>query len=119
MKLSITVNEGTPDPQFNLDPKPPGPPQETYPTGIYDYQRNKKVIITAPPVLTEGRQGCKFDHWEGDAEGTDTSVTITMDSDKAIVACYTELEPLPIPPPKPPPVMPPPYRPPVMPPPIK
>jgi len=110
MKLTLVVNKGTPYPQmFLFDPKPPGPPQDTYGCGTYNYQRNKEVTITAPANITVRRRVWIFDHWAGDARGDSREIKITMDTDKTIVACYTELASLPIP--FKPPIKPPPYEP--------
>ena len=115
MQLILVVNKGTPCPQlFRFDPKPPGSQQDTFGCGTYNYQRNKEVTITAPPNITVRRRVWIFDHWAGNAKGDSPEITITMDTDKIIVACYTELAPLPIWPIKLPP-----YTIPVMPPPTK
>ncbi len=49
--------------------------------GIYDTGAN--VTLTAAPAT-----GFVFDHWEGDASGTATSITITMDDDKSVTAVF-------------------------------
>ena len=49
--------------------------------GIFDAGAN--VTLTATPA-----DGYSFSHWEGDASGTDTSITITMDADKSVTAVF-------------------------------
>jgi len=51
--------------------------------GTYTYDECTQVTITASSAY-----GYRFDHWEGDASGTSTSVTIIMDSDKSVTACF-------------------------------
>lgn len=53
------------------------------------------VTLTALP-----ESGSDFDHWGGQASGTENPITITMDSDKTIYAYFT-LEPTPTPMPTP------------------
>ena len=50
-------------------------------SGTYD--DGTEVTLTATPA-----SGYAFDHWGGDAVGTSSSVTITMDSDKTITAHF-------------------------------
>lgn len=50
-----------------------------------DFLENEEVILLAKPAW-----GCDFDHWEGAASGNDSIVTITMNSDKAVTACFVE-----------------------------
>jgi hypothetical protein len=52
------------------------PASETYPNGTV-------VTATAAPA-----SGYEFDHWSGDASGTSTSVTVTMNSAKSITANF-------------------------------
>ncbi len=51
--------------------------------GSHTYNRDTRVSITASPA-----SGSEFDHWGGDASGTSTSVSITMNSDKAVIAYF-------------------------------
>jgi len=51
--------------------------------GTYTYDESTQVTIVASPAY-----GYMFDRWEGDASGTSTSVTIEMDSDRSITACF-------------------------------
>ena len=56
----------------------------TNPTsGTYTYDTGTEVIITATPEADY-----RFDSWSGDASGTESSVTITMDSDKSVTANF-------------------------------
>lgn len=50
-------------------------------SGTYD--SGTQVSLTAQPAT-----GWNFDHWEGDAAGTSSSVTITMDTNKRVTACF-------------------------------
>ena len=47
------------------------------------YAAGTSVTLTATPATDY-----KFDHWGGDAGGTSTSTTITMDSNKSVVAYF-------------------------------
>ena len=47
------------------------------------YKAGSTVTVTAQRAY-----GYVFDHWSGDASGTSPTVTITMDSDKSIIACF-------------------------------
>lgn len=57
--------------------------------GKISYPAGTVVTMTAIPAIV----GAYFDHWEGDASGTATSITITMNSDKAITAVFGVLVP--------------------------
>lgn len=47
------------------------------------YQENSTPVFTAT-----AEAGYSFDHWEGDASGSDNPNTVTMDADKAITAVF-------------------------------
>jgi len=49
--------------------------------GIYD--ENTNVNLTASPA-----SGYRFDHWSGDASGTNSSTVVTMNGDKNITAIF-------------------------------
>jgi ribosomal protein L21E len=53
--------------------------------GTHTYDEGTVVTITANPA-----SGWKFDHWGGDASGTSTSVSVTMNSNKSVTAYFTE-----------------------------
>jgi hypothetical protein len=53
--------------------------------GTYTYNQGTQVAITASAA-----SGWKFDHWGGDASGTSTSTTITMNSNKSVVAYFQQ-----------------------------
>ncbi|MBI2288330.1 MAG: hypothetical protein HYU83_05090 [Chloroflexi bacterium] len=57
------------------------------PQSIGEYTRNTQVTITATPA-----SGYRFDHWEGDASGNVTSVTITMDASKGVTESHHPLQ---------------------------
>ena len=66
--LSVTVDgKGTVSPSSG-----------SYPSGT-------TVTITAMPS-----SGWKFDHWSGDASGTDPTITVTMDGNKVITAHFVK-----------------------------
>jgi uncharacterized repeat protein (TIGR01451 family)/uncharacterized repeat protein (TIGR02543 family) len=48
-----------------------------------EYASGVQVILTANPA-----SGYTFDRWSGDASGTTSSITITMDSDKSLTANF-------------------------------
>lgn len=52
-----------------------------------DFLQDRSVII-----LADAASGWQFDHWEGALSGNDSLVTITMNSDKAIVAYFVETD---------------------------
>ena len=56
--------------------------------GTHSYSQGTSVTITATPA-----SGWRFDHWGGDASGTNSSVTITMNSNKSIVAYFVPNQP--------------------------
>jgi len=47
------------------------------------YDKGTEVTLTANPA-----KGSVFDHWSGDAAGTSNEITITMDTEKRIVAHF-------------------------------
>ena len=51
------------------------------------YDHEEIVLLT--PVPSPGYQ---FDRWEGDANGNDNPVSLTMDGDKSVTACFSEVE---------------------------
>lgn len=48
-----------------------------------EYESGTQVTLTATPA-----SGYTFDHWSGNASGTEPTITVTMDSDKNIVANF-------------------------------
>ncbi|MBD3346450.1 MAG: SUMF1/EgtB/PvdO family nonheme iron enzyme, partial [Chitinivibrionales bacterium] len=50
------------------------------------YIEGDSVVVTANAL-----QGWKFDHWEGDASGTNSSIIVTVDSNLAIAAHFSEM----------------------------
>ncbi|RLD12901.1 MAG: hypothetical protein DRI28_06930, partial [Caldiserica bacterium] len=56
--------------------------------GTHTYDEGEVVNVTA-----NENENWLFDHWEGDAAGTETSVDITMDSDKTITAVFVRNAP--------------------------
>jgi len=58
----------------------------TIPSTTRKYRNNAQATITAVPGLRY-----RFSHWSGDASGTETQITIIMDSNKIIVANFVLL----------------------------
>ena len=50
------------------------------------YDAGSSVAVTATPA-----SGYRFDRWSGDASGTTTAVTVTMNSDKNITAAFKKV----------------------------
>ena len=55
-----------------------------------NYQEGSEVTLTATPA-----NGYVFDYWGGDASGSSPTVTVTMDSNKSLVANFKVVEPEP------------------------
>ncbi len=47
------------------------------------YEKNQEVVLAAQPGTN-----WYFDHWEGDADGNNQMITITMDTDKTVTAVF-------------------------------
>jgi len=73
------------DPVYDLtvDVEPVGTACEVKLSEEGPYKEDTEVILTAAPA-----DGYIFNHWSGDAEGTTTSVGITMTSDKTVTAHF-------------------------------
>ena len=52
-----------------------------------EYESSEQVTLTASPA-----SGYTFDYWHGAASGSSNTVTITMNSDKTITACFEPLD---------------------------
>jgi len=65
----------------NVDP--PGSGSVTLDPAGGTYEEGTDGTATANPT-----SGYEFDHWSGDASGTSTSVTVTMNSEKSITAHF-------------------------------
>jgi len=72
-------------PKYTLEVKvKPSEAGEVCGGGSYpSYPEPKSVLVKAQPLA-----GWHFDHWSGDIEGKESSVTLTMDCDKLIVAYF-------------------------------
>ncbi|MBM4462040.1 MAG: hypothetical protein FJ012_01730 [Chloroflexi bacterium] len=69
--LTIAVNgQGTTDPS----------------AGTYAYNKGEDVTITATPAF-----GWRFDHWSGDASGTNATVAIHIDGNKRVTANFSRI----------------------------
>jgi hypothetical protein len=95
-------------PSSTLTTSVPGPEQTTAPAfGYYNltasvfpplsgavsvssgpYKKDSMVYITATPYV-----GFKFDKWTGNASGSNSTITIVMDSDKNVVANFADIVP--------------------------
>ena len=58
----------------------------------YTYAAGETVTATA-----DADAGYTFDHWSGDADGTTSTVSVVMDSDKSISAVYRQITLNPVP----------------------
>ncbi len=56
------------------------------PEGTHEYEQGEEVTVEAVPD-----DGWKFVEWEGDYEGTEEEITITMDDDKEVTAVFEEM----------------------------
>ena len=54
--------------------------------GTYAYDKGEDATITAIPT-----SGWKFDHWSGDASGTNATVAIPMDGNKSVTANFSKI----------------------------
>jgi len=95
--LPMPPAEGPPFPRFLcirwpwVTPPPPGTYRltvfrvgnGTVEPGSGDYEAGSTVTLTAIPDT-----GATFDHWSGDATGTDPVVNILMDRDKEVTANF-------------------------------
>ena len=57
------------------------PSGSTYDSG------GERVTLTATPW-----SGYRFDHWSGDATGTSSTITVTMNSNKSVIANFTKVK---------------------------
>jgi len=96
----------TPEAEEEAAPPPTPPPteQQTYtlsvsvsPSGAGsvspssgEYEEGTQVTLTAVPA-----SGYTVDHWGGDASGSSTTITITMDSDKSVIAHFKAVDVIP------------------------
>jgi len=51
------------------------------------YKEGTQVTLTATPA-----NGYSFDYWGGEASGSSATITITMDSDKTVIAHFSVLD---------------------------
>lgn len=76
---------------------PEGGGSVTPASGTYD----QGTVVT---IMASPQNGYRFNHWEGDASTVFSTISITMDSDKAVTAFFTQWSVpfIPMPPPLPP-----------------
>jgi hypothetical protein len=88
ISLAITIPACTPN-QYQLDISiiPEGAGMVTPASGMY-------VDGSEINIIAEPAPGYGFDYWSGDITGTNNQVSITMDSDKNIVANFKKQYPL-------------------------
>lgn len=76
-----------------------GGPTQTY--QLYTSINGQGSVSPSSDTFTDGdvitlianpASGWRFDHWEGDASGRQQSVTITMNSDKTVVAYFIKIQ---------------------------
>lgn len=86
---TTTAPASTPAPPvaftLNTTANPSGGGSVSPGSGTYD--SNTRVTLTAVPS-----PGYQFDRWSGDASGTSLTITITMDSDKGIIANFSKIQ---------------------------
>jgi len=82
---SCTVTAAVAERRYNLiaNVSPPGSGTITLDPAGGIYKEGTDVTATAKPT-----SGYEFDYWSGDASGTSTSVTVTMNSEKSIIAYF-------------------------------
>lgn len=81
-KEDINITGEKKDYTLNIEIKGSGsvnPPDKT------TYDAGKEVELSADPD-----QGSKFDHWEGDIQGSDNPAGVTMNENKSITAVFVE-----------------------------
>ena len=83
-KTATAVFQKTYELDISVSPVNSGTTSPAVGTEVYD----ESLPVT---VTTEAGTGYEFSHWEGDASGTNLSVTVTMDADKAITAVFSPL----------------------------
>jgi len=71
---------------LTISVNPPGSGTTSPSVGTHTYQEESSVTVTATPSL-----GYEFSNWSGDATGTSSTVTITMDGDKSVAANFAEI----------------------------
>ena len=71
---------------YNLTVSINGQGTTTLSPGVYTYDEGTQVTIHASPASS-----WRFDHWGGDASGSSTTVVITMDSNKNVVAYFEKV----------------------------
>jgi hypothetical protein len=79
----LVVLYGTQSPIFSLDITSSEGGKTRPKSGTHTYDAGTKLKIETIP-----NDGYKFNHWSGDASGSDNSIKITMDSDKSIKANF-------------------------------
>jgi len=81
---SKTVNIAAETFRLSISVSPSGSGSVSPGSGNYDSET--RVTLTATPV-----SAYVFDHWAGDAFGTSPTITITMDSNKSVIANFIKL----------------------------
>lgn len=86
-KSVTAVFEEDPVGQFHLSIGIQGEGTTNPSEGNHNYNDGAHVNIIAAPA-----DGWRFVEWTGDASGTSTSLTITMDGDKSVTAVFEEID---------------------------
>ncbi len=89
MEYTVVVEEGDDtfdDVTYELTLQTVGEGSTDLEEGTHTYEAGEEVIITATPA-----DGWYFDRWTGDVEDSSREITVTMDSDKTIIANFAEL----------------------------
>ena len=86
---TVTANfqPGSNEYNFTIDVHPPGSGTTSPAQGSYYYQQGTVVNVSASPA-----SGYVFDYWTGDvAEPYNPNTTVTIDSDKSVIAHFVEI----------------------------
>jgi len=80
---SITVNPSPTSYSLTISVNPSGAGTTNPSAGTYTYAAGTQVTITATAA-----SGCVFDNWSGGASGTSPTTSVTMDSNKNVIANF-------------------------------
>ncbi|MBN1342874.1 MAG: S8 family serine peptidase [Phycisphaerae bacterium] len=69
---------------LTIDVQPDGTGSVEPPEGQHQYGEG-----TAVPLMATATPPYQFDHWEGDANGTDPNTEVLVDGDKSVTACFS------------------------------
>ena len=103
--LTVTDNEGATNTTYKYITLPSESPKKYYKLDVNVNPENAGYVVITPyfenMTYPEGTDvtlnataydGYMFSHWEGDANGSSTPITITMDSNKTVTAVFSEIQ---------------------------